>query len=73
MKTNHLSIRKFYDYPSVTLCGLKGKELGVYWADAVKSIKSKPEYNRIKFCSNRLRIMKARKIKQLTAEECKKA
>ncbi len=72
MKTNknHLAIR--YEY--ITLCGINHtKHPRIFWADAVKIIKSNPDYKGIKICKNCEKISKIRKIKQLTAEECRKA
>lgn len=68
---NHLAIR--WNSQSLTLCGLRMDDLNVYWADAVSAIKKNSEYKGIKFCEQCLMIKKKRKIKQLTAEECKKA
>ena len=67
---NHLAIR----YSPITLCGISSKlPANVYWADAVKAIKSNPDYKVIKFCANCNKIFKSKRIKQLTAEECKQA
>ncbi len=66
---NHLAIR----WENITLCGKNGIYLNVYWADAYKRIKLDPDNRDIKFCQTCLKVKKKRKIKQLTAEECKKA
>lgn len=71
---NHLAIRHNF----VTLCGVnyENKQLPfrrTFWADAVKVIKANPDYKGVNFCSNCLRILKTKRIRQLTAQECKES
>lgn len=71
---NHIADR--YQNGGYVFCGLnytKKSYLGAWWGDAIKTIKSNPDYKGIKFCKNCYKIWKKKKIRQLTAEECRKA
>jgi hypothetical protein len=56
-----------------TLCGKNSNRVicNVFWLDSIKAVKSNPEWKGVKFCGNCMKIFKSKKIKQLTAEQCK--
>lgn len=71
---NHIATR----YKDITFCGLDYEKLNpfnvsLWWADAIKTIKSDPDYRGIKFCGNCMKIWKKKRIKQLNPQECKEA
>ena len=69
-KVHHIALR----YKDFTFCGKFIDSIyHCFWADSIKVVKSNPDYKGAKFCKSCMKISKLKKIKQLTAEECKKA
>ncbi len=67
--TNHLAVRN----SSFSMCGHNTEGKNTIWADAFSVVKNNPEYKGIQFCMHCLKVFRTKNIRQLTAEECRKA